>query len=75
MQRFPDEMDTLERLGRANLDGIEQAVERYGIGCDFARTGELNVATAGWQVRELTAYHDEAAAQVVHTQRAEGQQG
>ncbi len=62
LSRFPDEMDTLERLGRANLDGIGQAVRRYGIACDFARTGELNVATADWQVRDLTAYHDEAAA-------------
>jgi glycine/D-amino acid oxidase-like deaminating enzyme len=62
LSRFPDEMDTLERLGRANLDGIEQTVHRYGIECDFARTGELNVATADWQVRELAAYHAEATA-------------
>jgi glycine/D-amino acid oxidase-like deaminating enzyme len=51
--RFPDEMDTLERLGRANLDEIEETVRRYGIDCDFARTGELLVATADWQAREL----------------------
>ena len=50
LSRFPDEMDTLERLGRANLDGIEQTVRRYGIECDFARTGELLVATAEWQL-------------------------
>ncbi|GAA3342504.1 hypothetical protein GCM10020358_37690 [Amorphoplanes nipponensis] len=62
LSRFPDEMDTLERLGRQNLDDIERTVQRYGIACDFARTGELNVATAEWQLRELTAYHDEAAA-------------
>ncbi|MEU7906958.1 FAD-dependent oxidoreductase [Actinoplanes sp. NPDC049118] len=62
LSRFPDEMDTLERLGRGNLDEIEETVRRYGIECDFARTGELQVATAEWQLRELTAYHDEAAA-------------
>ncbi len=53
VSRFPGEMDTLERLGRDNLDAIEATVARYGIDCDFARTGELNVATAGWQWRAL----------------------
>jgi glycine/D-amino acid oxidase-like deaminating enzyme len=62
LSRFPDEMDTLERLGRANLDAIEETVQRYAMECDFSRTGELNVATADWQVRELTAYQKEAAA-------------
>ena len=28
-----------------NLDQIEAAVARHGIDCDFARTGELAVAT------------------------------
>ena len=62
LSRFPDEMDALERLGRANLDEIEEAVRRYGIDCDFARTGELVVATAGWQLPQLAAYQAEAAA-------------
>jgi glycine/D-amino acid oxidase-like deaminating enzyme len=60
LSRFPGEVDTLERLGRQNLDEIEHTIARYGIACDFARTGELNVATAPWQVRELIAYHDQA---------------
>jgi glycine/D-amino acid oxidase-like deaminating enzyme len=62
LSRFPGEMDALERLGRANLDEIEETVRRYGIDCDFARTGELTVATADWQVRALGAYQAEAAA-------------
>jgi glycine/D-amino acid oxidase-like deaminating enzyme len=62
LNRFPDELDALERLGRANLDEIEETVRRYGIDCDFARTGELIAATADWQLRGLTAYHDEAEA-------------
>ncbi|WP_328469692.1 FAD-binding oxidoreductase [Actinoplanes sp. NBC_00393] len=57
MSRFPDEMDILEKLGRANLDAIEQAVHRYGIDCDFRRTGELNVATEPWQLDELAEFH------------------
>ncbi len=44
-QRWPDDYDELHRLGMANLDGIEQTVQRYGIDCDFRRTGELDVAT------------------------------
>jgi glycine/D-amino acid oxidase-like deaminating enzyme len=48
--RFPGEIATLNRIGRENLDQIELAVGRYGIDCDFARTGELAVATQPWQL-------------------------
>jgi glycine/D-amino acid oxidase-like deaminating enzyme len=51
--RWPAEMPVLDRLGEANLDGIEAAVARYGIDCDFRRTGALDVATEPWQVDEL----------------------
>jgi glycine/D-amino acid oxidase-like deaminating enzyme len=51
--RFPGELATLERLGRANLDEIETTTARYGIDCDFARTGELSVATQPWQLAGL----------------------
>jgi glycine/D-amino acid oxidase-like deaminating enzyme len=58
LNRFPDEMDTLEKLGRANLDEIEATVRRYRIDCAFERTGELVVATEPWHVRDLTeSYH------------------
>jgi glycine/D-amino acid oxidase-like deaminating enzyme len=60
--RFPGELDTLLRLGRANLDAIERTVARHGIDCDFRRSGELHVATAPWQWRELVAAHAEQAA-------------
>lgn len=53
LDRFPDEAEVLERLGRANLDEIEQAIARYGIDCDFARTGDLAVATKPWQLSGL----------------------
>lgn len=53
--RFPDEIAALERLGRENLDAIEKAVARYGIDCDFERTGELEVATEPHQVEWLRA--------------------
>ncbi|GAA1541701.1 FAD-dependent oxidoreductase [Dactylosporangium maewongense] len=52
-ERFPDEIETLEALGRENLDGIEATLQRYSIDCGFERTGELSVATAPWQVPGL----------------------
>jgi glycine/D-amino acid oxidase-like deaminating enzyme len=59
VERFPDEIGKLEKLGHANLDEIEAAIKRYGIDCGFERTGELNVATAPWQVDDLrTGYED-----------------
>ena len=60
--RFPGEIATLERLGRQNLFEIGQAISRYGIDCDFARTGELAVATARWQLDGLAESADQASA-------------
>ena len=53
MRRFPDEMAVIERLGRENLDEIEATIARYGIECDFERTGELQVAVAPWQFESM----------------------
>jgi glycine/D-amino acid oxidase-like deaminating enzyme len=60
LARFPDEIAELERLGRANLDEIEAAVTRYRIDCDFERTGELDVATAPWQLADLISQREDA---------------
>jgi glycine/D-amino acid oxidase-like deaminating enzyme len=59
IERFPDEIDTLERLGHENLDGIESAVDRWSIECDFERTGELSVATEPHQVAALEEAADQ----------------
>ncbi|MEU6747981.1 FAD-dependent oxidoreductase [Spirillospora sp. NPDC046719] len=53
LARWPGEIAELERLGMRNLDEIEDALRRHGIGCDWERTGELNVATRPHQVLEL----------------------
>ena len=53
LARWPQEYAALHRLGLANLDGIEATVARYGIDCDFRRTGELTVATEPHQVEWL----------------------
>ncbi|KII00514.1 FAD-dependent oxidoreductase [Streptomonospora alba] len=58
-QRWPEEIAELERLGRRNLDAIQDSVDRHGIDCEFERTGEMAVATEPWQVEDL---HAEAAA-------------
>ena len=53
LSRWPDEMVELTRQGQANLDAIEATIARYGMDVDFARTGELDVATEDHQVAEL----------------------
>ena len=53
MQRWPQEMPALDRLGAENLQAIGDTVRRYGIDCAFERTGELHVATAPHEVAEL----------------------
>ncbi len=56
--RFRGEMKTIERLGRENLDAIEATILKYGIECDWERTGEIRVAVEPWQ---LTGMQEEAA--------------
>jgi glycine/D-amino acid oxidase-like deaminating enzyme len=53
MSRFPGEMATLERLGRQNLAEIGEAVAKHQIDCDFQLSGEVDVATAPWQLDGL----------------------
>ncbi len=53
MARFAHEMATIERLGRENLDQIEETIRRYDIECDWERTGELRVAVAPWQFKDM----------------------
>jgi glycine/D-amino acid oxidase-like deaminating enzyme len=62
MERWPDEMPTLLRMGHENLDAIEKAVGDLGIDCDFVRSGELDVAVQPYQVDALREHAEEAAA-------------
>ncbi|MEP7193499.1 MAG: FAD-dependent oxidoreductase [Actinomycetota bacterium] len=57
LARWPQEMPLLQRLGAANLDAIEATIGRYGIDCDFERTGELDVAVQPWQLEDLRDLH------------------
>lgn len=53
--RWPDEMETLRRLGADNLDAIENTVKDLGIDCEFERNGMLEVAIEPYQADELRA--------------------
>ena len=48
--RWPAEFDRLERLGLANLDGMQADIEKYGMDTEWERTGMLMVATEPHQV-------------------------
>jgi glycine/D-amino acid oxidase-like deaminating enzyme len=61
LARWPGELAHLDALGRANLDAIEETVTRYGIDCDFERTGEIDVATEPYQLDDLREGHEAAA--------------
>jgi glycine/D-amino acid oxidase-like deaminating enzyme len=59
--RWPDELSTLVRLGRENLDAIEATIAAEGIDCDFLRAGAYSVATLPEQVAGLAEEQAEAA--------------
>jgi glycine/D-amino acid oxidase-like deaminating enzyme len=58
LERWPDELPTLLRLGDQTLDEIEAAIARYGIDCDFRREGDLVVAVADWQLAGLQELYE-----------------
>ena len=41
---FPDDVAQLERLGRDNMDGFRETLERYRIDCDVEWGGEMKVS-------------------------------
>lgn len=61
LSRWPEDLTELTRQGHANLDAIEETISRYEMDVDFARTGELEVATEAHQVEELEQLPDLAA--------------
>jgi len=60
LERFPQELALLDRLGRENLDAIEATLHRYDVDAQFERTGDLSVAVEDWQVEQLR--HEPAVA-------------
>ncbi|MGO4255223.1 NAD(P)/FAD-dependent oxidoreductase [Marmoricola sp. RAF53] len=62
LSRWPDELGTLLRLGRENLEAIGRTIAEEGIDCDFVHAGALSVATLPEQVAGLAEEQAEAAA-------------
>ena len=56
--RFPQELEALEELGRSNLAGMKEDLERHRIDAAWQETGLLSVAT---QPHELGELGEEAA--------------
>ena len=52
-QRFPDEVEILEQLGRENIAEIEKVIREYNIDCDFERNGAIEVAST-WHPENYT---------------------
>ncbi|MET0818372.1 MAG: FAD-dependent oxidoreductase [Solirubrobacteraceae bacterium] len=50
LQRWPGELERLERLGRENLEAIEATIRAHGIDCGWEPTGTIAVATAEHQL-------------------------
>ena len=61
-RRWPEEMETLTRLGIENLDEFQATVTRYSMDVDFERNGSLQVATEPHQVEWLGPEALDAAA-------------
>jgi glycine/D-amino acid oxidase-like deaminating enzyme len=56
--RWPDEMPTLERLGRENIEGIRETVARYNIRANLENPGSISVATVEHQMSSLERGRD-----------------
>jgi glycine/D-amino acid oxidase-like deaminating enzyme len=51
--RWPDEYDLLDRLGRENLDAFEADVRELDLACEWERTGTITAAVEEHQVAWL----------------------
>ena len=61
LRRWPDEIETLERLGLQNLDEIESTVASLGLDVQFERTGQLAPAIEEHELEWLDEWRAESA--------------
>lgn len=62
LSRWPEEIDTLDRLGRENLDAMGADIAAWGIDAEWERPGALAIATEPHQLEWLDEWAAEAAA-------------
>jgi glycine/D-amino acid oxidase-like deaminating enzyme len=65
--RWPNEFDTLDEMGLANLDGMQSDIERLGLDAEWQRTGMLSVATEPHQVEWLRQAADSGEGRFLDT--------
>ena len=53
LRHWPDEIETLQRLGSENFEGIEATIDLHGIDAGFRRAPEIAVAVAPWHLSDL----------------------
>ena len=53
LSHWPDEIETLVRLGRENFSGLADSLERHSIDADFRLCPEIGVATEPWHLENL----------------------
>ncbi|MEI6405824.1 MAG: FAD-dependent oxidoreductase [Actinomycetes bacterium] len=58
LDRWPDDIHQLVKLGQQNLNEMEAFVSEHKIDCDWLRVGEMDVATEDYQVEALQEYVD-----------------
>jgi glycine/D-amino acid oxidase-like deaminating enzyme len=62
LSRWPEEIDTLDRLGMANLDAMGADIGGWNIDAEWERVGALAVATEPHQLEWLDEWAEDAAA-------------
>ncbi|WP_322075649.1 NAD(P)/FAD-dependent oxidoreductase [Burkholderia cenocepacia] len=67
--QWPEEADQLHRMGLENLTELEATLDRYGIDCDYERTGTLTVAVEPYQA-EMMREHGGMSAEEVQAEVA-----
>lgn len=50
---FPNDMNELERLGKENMTGFRETIEKHNIACDLEWGGELTVAVGDEGIKDI----------------------